>query len=111
MPYIYKADFWCDQCGAGICSVLMSEGKKPANALGSWDTGNYPMYVKPAEGSDTPNHCASMEECINAITLSDGSKIGALVTEELTKEGRDYVRQAIEEGGLCAVEVWKEAFE
>ena len=112
MPYIYDADLWCDDCGKGFIDDIHKAGTAPAdpNDEYSYDSDDYPKYVGDAGESDSPHHCAAGMCCINAITLSDGSKVGALITEELTEEGREYVRQAIKEGGLCAVEVWLDAF-
>ena len=34
-----------------------------------------------------------------------------MLTENLTSEGEQYVREAVREGGLVALEVWKPAFD
>ena len=110
MPFIYQADLYCDDCGRDIRKRLKAEGHAPEDPSDerSYDSDEYPKHVPDGGESDSPNHCGSGDDCLNAIELSDGSKIGALITEELTSDGEEYVRQAIAEGGLCAVEVWAE---
>ena len=105
MAYIYKADVWCDDCGAAICKRLKREGKAPANPDDEWtfDSDDYPKRAGDDDESDSPQHCAAGEHCVNAITLPSGGKVG-LLFGELTQEGVSYVKEAIEEatGDSCA---------
>ena len=64
--------------------------------------------------SDTPQHCASGEHCINAVTLSSGEKVGYLFGE-LTAVGVEYVKEAIAEaeeglGSGEVTELWRQHF-
>lgn len=111
MAYIYQADLWCDSCGRAICERLDKEGKTPDNPADerSYDSDDYPKYVGDPGESDCPDHCASLETCLEAETLPSGTKIGALLGTDLTSEGVEYVKEAIQRGGEVA-EFWREQF-
>jgi len=85
--YVYMGDLYCENCG----EILTSEGP-------------YPDGGGPA---DCPRHCAAGSNCLNAIELSDGQKIGAWLENELTASGVEYVREALKEGGEVA-KLWAE---
>lgn len=118
-PWIYAADLWCHACGATIRQDITKEGKAPADPDDehSYDSGEFPKYCSEMDESDSPNHCGANEECLSAIELSDGTKIGALVTESLTTDGEEYVKTAVKKAhesgdtGSVAVEVWQEVFD
>lgn len=113
MPYIYQSELWCDSCGQAIRERITAEGHAPENPDDetSYDSDEFPKYASTDGETDSPSHCGSGNECLEAIELSDGTKVGALISENLTTDGADYVRQAVKEGGLVAVEVWKPAFD
>ena len=71
MAYIYQADVWCDDCGKAICRRLKREGNAPANPDDEWtfDSDEYPKRADDDDEADTPQHCASGEHCINAVTF------------------------------------------
>lgn len=96
MAYIYQADVWCDDCGKAICKRLKAEGKAPANPADeySYDSDEYPKRAGDDDESDSPQHCAAGEDCLNAITLPSGGKVGYLFGE-LTADGVAYVKEAI----------------
>jgi hypothetical protein len=98
MNYIYQADIYCDDCGRAICKHLTREGNAPANPSDEWsyDSDDFPKRADNDEESDTPQHCAAGNECVNALTLPDGSKIG-LLFGELTRDGVKYVKEALAE--------------
>ena len=75
------------------------------------DTDDYPQWGSDDEESDCPQHCGNGENCVNSITLSNGSKIGCLIGTNLTTDGVEYVKEAVKEGGLCATEVWQVEFD
>jgi hypothetical protein len=106
MPAIYQADTWCDDCADAIKATIQ-EPEDP-NDESSYDSDEYPKYMGDDESSDSPCHCASGEDCLNAITLPSGRKVG-MILGELTEDGEAYVREAIEDGGEVA-ELWKEHF-
>lgn len=70
----------------------------------SYDSDEYPKGPYPDGGgeSDSPWHCGAGSDCLNAIELSDGTKVGAWLENELTTDGVDYVREAIQGGGEVA---------
>ena len=116
MAYIYQADVWCDDCGRAICKRLKREGAAPANLDDEWtfDSDDYPKRASDDDESDTPQHCAAGEECINVLTLPDGGKVG-LLFGELTAVGVEYVKEAIEEaaagfGSKEVTDLWQEHF-
>lgn len=96
MSYIYQADVWCDDCGRAICKRLKHEGKAPADPDDEWsfDSDDYPKRAGDDEETDTPQHCAAGEHCVNAVTLPSGEKVGHLFGE-LTAVGTEYVKEAI----------------
>ena len=106
MCYIYAADLWCDSCGAEICERLKSEGKAPKIPQQSgyygvaetyYDSDDYPKYRSDPGESDSPSHCGSGPDCLEAETLSDGSKVGALLGFALTSGGFVYVSTVLAE--------------
>lgn len=119
MPYIYQAELFCDDCGKAICkdrkAQLLAKGltaeqfAKAYEDERNYDSDEYPKYVANIGESDSPNHCGSGEECLNAVVLTDGVKVGELLSTELTEVGADYVREVVSNGGPVA-EFWAEQF-
>lgn len=97
MAYIYCADIYCDDCGEAIKKRLTAESKAPADPANEWsyDSDYFPKIAGDDEESDTPEHCACGEHCVNAIEIW-GGKVG-LLFGELTLDGITYVEEAIEE--------------
>ncbi len=110
MAYIYAVDLWCDTCGEQICEDLKAKGQAPDDFdERTYDSGEYPKLADGDCESDCPQHCGSHDDCLEAIELTDGSKVGALLGTTLTPDGVEYVREAIAEGGLVA-ELWADEF-
>jgi len=111
MSYIYQADVWCDDCGRTICERLTKEGKAPADPSNQWsyDSDDYPKRTGDDEESDTPQHCAAGENCLNAVTLPSGGKVGFLFGE-LTRDGIQYVKDAVVEGRTEVTDLWQQHF-
>ena len=136
MPAIYQADVWCDACADAIkdsictelwenrgCS-LYPDGEPVSDCNGksglrdyldSMDDRDYDSdaCLKRYSGgdeSDCPQHCGSHAECLNAIELSDGTKIGDWLENDLTSDGVEYVKDAVREGGEVA-ELWREYYD
>ena len=110
MSYIYQADVWCDDCGRAICKRLTQEGKAPADPSDecSFDSDDYPKQADEDE-SDTPQHCAAWTQCLNAVMLPSGDKVGFLFGE-LTRDGVEYVKDAIAEGRTEVTDLWQEYY-
>jgi hypothetical protein len=104
MAYVYNADIYCDDCGQLIIDDLNKEGLDDEG-----DSDGYPQPCDDDAESDSPQHCGNLN-CVNAVTLPDGSKIGCLIGTNLTAVGVEYVKQAVKEGGLVA-EFWREQFD
>ncbi len=100
MAYIYAADIYCDDCGEAIRQRLTAEGKAPADPTDEWsyDSDDFPKVAGDDDESDSPQHCACGENCLNAVEI-EGGKVG-LLFGELTSDGVDYVEEAIEEANL-----------
>jgi len=96
MAYIYNADIWCDSCGRDIKKHLKKEGKAPPNPRDeySYDSDEYPKHVCDDDESDCPQHCGAGEDCLEAEVLDSGEKVGALIGDNLTTEGIEYVRDS-----------------
>ena len=111
MSYIYQADVWCDDCGKAICERLTCEGKAPANPDDEWsfDSDDYPKHADDHDESDYPQHCAAGAKCLNAVTLPSGDKVG-LLFGELTRDGVQYVKDAIAEGRTEVTDLWQEYY-
>lgn len=112
--YTYQAELWCPSCGRAIREELAAAGKEPADSENpySYDSDDYPKAVAFCSiESDAPDHCAAGAECLEAEELSDGSRVGRLLTEYLTDIGDQYVREAAEESPRSlVVRLWLEAF-
>jgi hypothetical protein len=112
MAAIYCADMWCDDCADAIRKRLQWQEHAPPdpNDERSYDSDEYPKHADDDEESDTPQHCAAGEECLNAVELPSGHKVGVLFGV-LTSDGVDYVRQyALEEGSSEVVKLWVQYF-
>ena len=107
--YIYQADIYCADCGRAIRKRLKAEGKAPDTPRdeSTYDSDEYPKgpYSEGGGEADSPQHCGAGAECLNAIEVADGRKVGAWLENELTTDGAEYVRQAVAEGGEVA-ELW-----
>jgi hypothetical protein len=83
---------------------LTKEGRAPANPEDetSFDSDEFPKGPYSPDESDTPDHCAAGEDCLDAIELDDGRKVGAWLENALTEDGVNYTREAIGNGGAVA---------
>lgn len=107
--YIYAADIYCEDCGKAIRKQVAREGFAPKvwNDESSYDSDEFPKGPYPDGGgeADCPQYCGAGEECINAVELEDGSKVGVWLENELTIDGVEYVCEAVREGGEVS-ELW-----
>ena len=103
MAYVYCADIFCDDCGKSINDRMDRGDYISTNP----DKEDYPQYCDGTAESDCPQHCGAGSGCLNAIELSDGSKIGVWLENELTSDGEAYVIDAVCEGGEVA-DLWRE---
>lgn len=109
---IFQADIYCDDCGTMIETELRDEGNAPLDTSDetSYDSDEYPKYASDDEENDSPVHCAAGPDCVDAITLPSGHKIGCLIGYSLTSHGLDYARHAVAIGGEVA-DLWATEFE
>ncbi len=143
MAAIYAADIWCDDCADDIkdriCTELWEQRESAECPDGTavnefdsrddlydhlvfmderhYDSDAFPKHANDDEESDCPQHCAALDECINAEVLSDGTKVGYFFGNSLTSYGDDYVRDAVNEDrqsgdtGSVACELWATCYE
>lgn len=121
--FIYQADLWCADCGRAIRERLDSEysANVPDKTTGkeynppTWDTpeteydsDEYPKgpYSDGGGESDCPQHCASGADCLNALELADGHKVGCWLENPLTSEGARYVKETVADGRGCVTHLW-----
>lgn len=110
--YIYNADVYCDACGEAIRETLDNEGKRPENPSDerSYDSDEYPKGpYDDSQEADSPQHCGSHEDCLEATILPSGRKVGYFLQNDLTDDGIEYVVEAIDDGGEVA-ELWGEYY-
>jgi hypothetical protein len=109
MAYTYQAARWCDECAERIREELATAGRSPAdpNDETSYDSDDFPKGpFSDDEESDSPDHCDAGEDCLCALELDDGRKVGAIVSG-LTEDGIVYVRSATD--SPC-VRAWREHY-
>ena len=98
--YIYAADLFCEDCGQRIRQELDEQGKTPQypNRESTYDSDDYPKGPYPDGGgeSDSVQHCDEHNECINALVLSNGCKIGVWLENPLTQDGVKIIKNMIE---------------
>lgn len=102
--YIYAAELYCKECGEAIRKRLTEEGLTP-----EYDDFLKGPYPDGGGEADCPQHCRAGPECFNAIELSNGTKVGAWLENDLTLDGIEYVHKAIREGGEVA-ELWARVY-
>lgn len=93
--YIYAADCYCPSCGERIQEQIDKAGALTDDQ--KEDSDNYPVAVVSDGETDTPQHCGEGENCLEAIELSDGTKVGAILEGTLTEDGEQYVLEAWKE--------------
>lgn len=110
MAFIYRADIWCHDCGLALCERLTREGKAPSdpNDESTYDSDDFPKPASDDDECDCPQHCAAGSDCVNAVTLPSGHKIGALIGG-LTAAGIEYVQEEIVAGGEVSL-YWCDEF-
>jgi RadC-like JAB domain len=104
--YAYQADLYCEDCGRAIQSQLRQEGIRDTG-----DTNDFPQGPYPDGGgeADSPWHCASDAECINAMEFSD-VKLGVWLGNPLTREGVEQLREMLDAPGPSAYQRELHAF-
>ncbi len=116
--YIYAADIFCEACGKNISDTLAKPNHDPVDPAGEsgYDSDDFPKGPYPDGGgeADSPQHCGSGSDCVNAIKLSGNYgnyKIGAFLENPLTVNGLKYVAELIYEGqeGVI-IDLWSEFY-
>jgi hypothetical protein len=111
MAAIYQADVWCNDCARDICERIRLERNAPEDPEdeSTYDSDEYPKHASDDDESDSPQHCGSGSECLNAVELPSGHKVG-LLFGTLTADGVEYVRKAALEDDSEVVRLWVEHF-
>jgi hypothetical protein len=94
--YMYQAALYCEDCGEAIRKKLEEQGEAPEDPDDetSYDSSDFPAGPYPDGGgeADGPQHCDCGAECLDAVTLPCGDKIGAWLENPLTEDGvRDVI--------------------
>lgn len=121
MCYAYKAEIWCDSCGQDIRKRLELKGKEDTG-----DTDDFPQWGDDDEYTDSPQHCAAGEKCLERLDLSEYGEIrslygaetnyiGALIGTNLTGDGESYLNEMLSETPRTDYQAalqafWREAF-
>ncbi len=108
-PCAYNANVYCaDDARDLAISILSVPNVRLGHLLLSEDSNLFPQNLTEWE-TDVPNHCACGPDCVDAIVLSDGRKIGALLPgQSLTQDGARYVLTEAEDGEVR--DLWIEEF-
>lgn len=113
MSYIYQADIWCDCCGKQICEDIQKEGKAPADPDDecSYDSDEYPKSNAGLsdDSADGPQHCAAGADCLEPFVLN-GTVYGAFLENDLTDEGREYVKELYKERPTELTQFWMDHY-
>jgi hypothetical protein len=134
--YLYNAALYCDGCGDRIKREIAEEyldGTAYAvlsSLLGladpsdfedvndviahcdgeaGLDSDDWPKWAREGE-SDYPEHCANDGDCIDCLAVEDGWCVGVMLTDELTDDGIEYVKDAVRQGGPVA-ELWRDHYD
>jgi hypothetical protein len=112
--YIYCADIYCEDCGEKIREDIDREGLAPTDPDDehTYDSEEYPKgpYAEGGGESDCPQHCGSGADCVNAIELYNGTKIGAFLENPLTSDGLTYARESYETEKTEVTELWRDFY-
>ena len=99
--YMFQGSLYCEDCGRDIQDKIREEGKAPEDESDeeSFDSNDFPKGPLSGGGgeADSIHHCDSNGECLNAIKLPCGSKIGAWLGNDLTGEGDRWLAESIRE--------------
>lgn len=112
--YTYQADVYCEDCGLDICRRLTAEDKAPAHPFdeSTYDSDEFPKgpYEESECESDCPQHCGGGSDCVNALEVDLGYKVGAWLENPLTAAGVHYVVEAVREGTGCLAAFWADVY-
>lgn len=97
--YVYQAALFCGPCALDIMKNLRKAPGFDPNTELPKDSNDWPQGPARDGGgeADSPQHCDSNDECLMAVTLPCGSKIGCPLDHELTSEGARYTNEKIAE--------------
>lgn len=96
MAYVYQADCWCDDCGEEIIEQIKKKAKDLGERIHKDDSDKFPHhYLAEYDEADSPKHCASGGECLNAEVFNLGDtdyRVGQFLENPLTTDGIEYVK-------------------
>lgn len=96
--FVYQADVYCVACAEDTKNKLAGE-KTDTGDSEDWPQGPY------ADGggeSDLPQHCGSGAECLDAIALDCGNKVGAFLQNPLPPDGYTWLQERPGQGRKLA---------
>ena len=141
MAAIFAADTWCEDCADSIRSRIAAElwDMPVPRTMPDWsddtdfqdldelrdyldsmdertyDSDDYPKYCSEDDESDSPMHCGDIFNCLNPIEFSDGSNCAYFFGNDLTSDGEEYVKNAVNEGRISGTdnkvtELWADCY-
>lgn len=103
--FVYNAELYCDACGRDLVARLKREGEADEG-----DSDGFPQSVRNGSETDSPDHCASGETCLEPLDLREwgldpaaplyGAEtpvIGSLLDQKLTERGVAYLREMLKD--------------
>jgi hypothetical protein len=90
--YIYQAALVCSDCGDAIANELLKK-----NVTDDGDSGTFPQgpYGEGGGEADGAQFCDSGCDCMNAVEVESGRKIGCPLGNPLTRDGAEALRESI----------------
>ncbi len=88
---------WEDLEDLDIVDLSIEDIRECLDSLDShaYDSDQYPKHCGDTEESDCPQHCGSGADCINAEEITPTDCYGYFFGNDLTTDGEDYVREAV----------------
>ncbi len=111
-PCAYNADVYCANDARAMAAKVLSGPVLRFDYFlkGANDSNLVPQPLIERE-VDAPEHCACGPDCTDAIVLSDGEKIGAMLPgQSLTEEGERYVLSESCNSPSEITDIWLQAF-
>lgn len=104
--FMYAADLYCEKCGENIREQLLEEQDTKRNTD---DSDEWPQEVDVSGEADSPWHCGSGADCLEAEEI-DGEKYGKFLENDLTEDGIEYVRDKHDDEPTAVTRFWMDYY-
>lgn len=106
-PCAFNADVYCADDARAIAEKILSDPTASIGRLLQQEDSEILPQPMGTRETDSPEHCACGPKCRNAIELSNGQKVGALLPGQvLTRDGEQYVRDCLRENPTEVTRLW-----